>query len=157
MNWNLVGSIYGRSWQFLFLIGWFLKNLLLWNRICLLMNWDEMSNFHRGPSKETSYQISVHLGKQIQRRRLFRNQPIRNKNCLWRPCLLMDGDEMSNLQSLTHITVQQLTTFEIYFQQKVWKLCLIFKIFMYKFLIKFVSLLGIRRLSSVNFSHFNLL
>jgi hypothetical protein len=27
----------------------------------------------------------------------FRNQPIRNKNCLWRPCLLMDRDEMSNL------------------------------------------------------------
>jgi hypothetical protein len=28
---------------------------------------------------------------------LFRNQPIRNKNCLWRTCLLMDWDEMSNL------------------------------------------------------------
>ena len=27
----------------------------------------------------------------------FRNQPIRNKNCLWRPCLLMDWNEMSNL------------------------------------------------------------
>jgi hypothetical protein len=27
----------------------------------------------------------------------FRNQPIRNKNCLWRPCLLMDRDEMSYL------------------------------------------------------------
>ena len=27
----------------------------------------------------------------------FRNQPIRNKNCLWQPCLLMDRDEMSNL------------------------------------------------------------
>ena len=26
----------------------------------------------------------------------FKNQPIRNKNCLWRPCLLMDRDEMSN-------------------------------------------------------------
>jgi hypothetical protein len=24
------------------------------------------------------------------------NGPIRNKNCLWRPCLLMDRDEMSN-------------------------------------------------------------
>jgi hypothetical protein len=28
---------------------------------------------------------------------LFRNQPIRNKNCLWWPCLLTDQDEMSNL------------------------------------------------------------
>jgi hypothetical protein len=27
----------------------------------------------------------------------FKNQPIRNKNCLWQPCLLMDRDEMSNL------------------------------------------------------------
>ena len=26
-----------------------------------------------------------------------KNQPIRNKNCLWRPCLLMDRDEMSNI------------------------------------------------------------
>ena len=29
-------------------------------------------------------------------RRYFRNQPIRNKNGLWRPCLLTDWDEMSN-------------------------------------------------------------
>ena len=27
----------------------------------------------------------------------FKNRPIRNKNCLWRPCLLMDQDEMGNL------------------------------------------------------------
>ena len=27
----------------------------------------------------------------------FRNQPVRNKNCLWRPCLLTDHDEMSYL------------------------------------------------------------
>ena len=44
-----------------------------------------------------SYQVSVHLAKQFQRRRFFRNQPIRNKNCLWWPCLLMDQNEMSNL------------------------------------------------------------
>jgi len=28
------------------------------------------------------------LAKRFQRRRFFRNQPIRNKNCLWWPCLL---------------------------------------------------------------------
>jgi hypothetical protein len=28
---------------------------------------------------------------------VFRNRPIRNKNCLWWPCLLMDGDKMSKL------------------------------------------------------------
>jgi hypothetical protein len=27
----------------------------------------------------------------------FRNQPIRNKNCLWWPCLLTDRDEMSKV------------------------------------------------------------
>ena len=28
---------------------------------------------------------------------IFKNRPIRNNNCLWRPCLLTDRDEMSNL------------------------------------------------------------
>ena len=30
--------------------------------------------------------------------KICKNQPIRNKNCLWRPCLLIDRDKMSNLQ-----------------------------------------------------------
>ena len=59
----------------------------LW-RPSLLTNRDEMSNFYRGPSKDASYQISVHLGKQFKRRIFFRNQPIRNKNGLRWPCLL---------------------------------------------------------------------
>ena len=33
----------------------------------------------------------------FNRRRFFRNQPIRNKSRLWRPCLLTDRDKMSNL------------------------------------------------------------
>ena len=56
-----------------------------------------MSNFYRGPSKDASYPISVHLVKQFQRKRFFRNQPIRNKNCLWWPCLLIDQDKMCKL------------------------------------------------------------
>ena len=68
----------------------------LW-RSGLLTNWDEMSNLYRGPSIHAFYQISVHLGKRFQRRRFFRNQPIRNKNGLWWPCLLTDRDKMSNL------------------------------------------------------------
>jgi hypothetical protein len=55
-----------------------------------------MSNLYRWPW-DVSYQISIHLAKQLQRRRFFRNQPIRNKNCLWWPCLLTDLDEMSIL------------------------------------------------------------
>ena len=56
-----------------------------------------MSNLYKGPSKDASYQISIHLAKRLQRRRFFRNQPIRNKKCLWQPCLLTDQDEISNL------------------------------------------------------------
>jgi hypothetical protein len=56
-----------------------------------------MSNLYRGPSKDASYQDSIHLAMWFQRRRFFRNQPIRNKNGLWRPCLLTDRDEMSQL------------------------------------------------------------
>ena len=41
--------------------------------------------------------VSVHLAKRFQRRRFLKNRPIRNKNCLWRQCLLMDWDELSNL------------------------------------------------------------
>jgi hypothetical protein len=49
---------------------------------------------------DASYQVSVHMAKQFQRRRFLRNRPIRNKNCMWSlwwPCLLTDRDEMSNL------------------------------------------------------------
>ena len=46
---------------------------------------------------DASYQASVHLARQFQRRRFFRYRPIRNKNCLWWPCLLTDRNEMSNL------------------------------------------------------------
>ena len=108
-----------------------------------------MSNLDRGPSKDASYQVLIHLAWRLQRRRffqkstnqkqewpvvvmfvnglgrneqslqrtfnrcflqsfgsfgqalseekIFKNQPIRNKHCLWRPCLLMDRDKMSNL------------------------------------------------------------
>ena len=68
----------------------------LW-RPCLLMDRDKLSNLYRGPPIDDTYQVSVYLAKRFQRRRFFRNQPIRNKNCLWWPCLLTDQDEMSNL------------------------------------------------------------
>jgi hypothetical protein len=53
-----------------------------------------MSNLYRGSPIDASYQVLVHLAKRLQRRIIFK---IRNKNCLWWPCLLMDRDEMSNL------------------------------------------------------------
>ena len=91
----------------------------------LLTDRDEMSNLHRGHSIDDSYQVSVvamfvnqsgrnhqssqrtfhrcflpsfgSFGQAVSEEKIFKNQPIRNKNCLWRPCLLMDRDEMSNL------------------------------------------------------------
>ena len=60
-----------------------------------------MSNLYRELSIDASYQVLVHLAKRFQRRRFFRNQPIRNKNCLWRPCFLTDWDKMSNLYKRT--------------------------------------------------------
>ena len=108
-----------------------------------------MSNSHRGPSINASYQVSVHIwtsgfrgeefkksanqkqdspvadmfvngtgrneqflqrtfhrcflpsfgpfGQAVSEEKIYRNRPIRNKNCLWQPCLLMDQNEMSNL------------------------------------------------------------
>ena len=55
------------------------------------------SELNEHPLQRT-FQVSIHLAKRFQRRRFFLNQPIRKKNCLWRPCLLMDRDKMSNLQ-----------------------------------------------------------
>jgi hypothetical protein len=71
------------------------KKNCLW-QLYLLMNQDKMSSLYIGPPIDASYQVSVHLAKWFQRRRFFRNHPIRNKNCLWWPYLLTDLDEMSN-------------------------------------------------------------
>jgi hypothetical protein len=64
--------------------------------VALFVNGSELNEqFYRGPSKDVSYQILIHLAKRLQRRIFFRNQPIKNKNCLWRPCLITDRDEIS--------------------------------------------------------------
>jgi hypothetical protein len=79
------------------------KNCLWWS--CLLTVQGEMSNIYRGPSIDASFQVSVRFAKQFQRRRFFRNQPIRKKNCLWWLCLLMNRDEMSILYRGSSIDV----------------------------------------------------
>jgi hypothetical protein len=43
-----------------------LKKNRLWQS-CLLTDQDEISNLYRGPSIDTSYQVSVHLAKRFQR------------------------------------------------------------------------------------------
>ena len=93
---------------------------------CLLTNRDEMSNLHRGHSIDDSYQVSVvamflnrsgrneqssqrtfhrcilpsfgSFGQAVSEEKIFKNWPIRNKNCLWWPCLEMDHNKMCTLQ-----------------------------------------------------------
>ena len=55
-----------------------------------------MSNLYRRQFIDAFYHVSFHLTKRLQRRFFFRNRPIRNKNCLWWPCLLTNRDEMSH-------------------------------------------------------------
>jgi hypothetical protein len=79
MSWNLGWSIYGRS---------FINLLILFRSI----------NKH-GRHRQFLFLIGrfLKIFSSETARRFFRNQPIRNKNGLWRPCLLTDRDEMSNL------------------------------------------------------------
>jgi hypothetical protein len=53
----------------------FFRNQPIRNKNCLwrpylLTNWAEMSTLYIGPSIDASYQVSVHLAKGFQRRRL---------------------------------------------------------------------------------------
>ena len=36
------------------------------------------------------------FGQAVSEENIFKNRPIRNKNCLWRPCLLTDWNKISN-------------------------------------------------------------
>ena len=62
-----------------------------------VMDHNEMCTLQRGPSIDASYRVSIHLVKRFQRRKKKKNRPIRNKNCLWQPCLLMNQNKMSTL------------------------------------------------------------
>jgi hypothetical protein len=80
-------------------IGWNKKLEAQWAEPVSLTFHSALRKLNTEPSiyVDVYYQVSVHMAKQFQRRRFFRNQPIRNKNCMWWPCLLTDRDEMSNL------------------------------------------------------------
>jgi hypothetical protein len=61
----------------------------LWKDLC------KYCSIHPDP---LTNKVLVHLAKRFQRRRLLKiDQSLRNKNCLWRPCLLMDQDKMCKL------------------------------------------------------------
>jgi hypothetical protein len=64
-------------------------------------------NFERDTPRDHLCQVSTlyrcflptlaPFGPVVSEKKIFKNRPIRNKNCLWWPCLLMDRDEISNL------------------------------------------------------------
>ena len=60
-----------------------------------------MSNPYKEHPIDASYIVSGHLayGKAVSEEKIFRNPPIRNNNCMWRPCLLANRKEMSILYS----------------------------------------------------------
>jgi hypothetical protein len=90
---------------------------------CWISNQHQKHKSGRGPSNEHFWQVWLKSIQRFHRRRFkcekltdgrttdaypcqkltwpmarwAKNQPIRNKSRLWRPCLLMDWDEMSNL------------------------------------------------------------
>ena len=62
---------------------------------------------NRSGQNEQSLQRTFHrcflpsfgsFGQAVSEEKIFFNRRIRNKNCLWRPCLLMDRDKICNLQ-----------------------------------------------------------
>ena len=64
-----------------------------WPVVVMFVNGSELNE----QSIQRTFQgCLIHLAKRLQRRTIFRNQPIRNKNDLWWPCLKTDRDEMSN-------------------------------------------------------------
>jgi hypothetical protein len=70
------------------------KNCLWWPY--LLTDWDKMSNLYKRTFHRWFLPSFGSFGHAVSEE-IFRNRPIRNKNCLWWPCLLMDWDRMSNL------------------------------------------------------------
>ena len=70
------------------------KNCL--RRPCLSTDWDKMSNLYKRTFHRCFPPSFGSFGHAVSEE-IFRNRPIRNKNRLWLPCLLMDRDRMSNL------------------------------------------------------------
>ena len=63
----------------------------------MLTDRDEMSNLHRGPSIDASYQVLVHLAKRFQRRRILKISQSERRIACGSHCLLMDRDKMNKL------------------------------------------------------------
>ena len=70
------------------------KNCLWWP--CQLMDLDENEHSLQRTAHRCFLPSFGSFGQAVSEEKIFKNRPIRNKNCLWRPCLLMDRDKLSN-------------------------------------------------------------
>ena len=68
------------------------NNNCLWQS-CLFTDRNEMSSLYRGPSIDASIPSFITFGQAVSEEKIFRNRPIRNKNCLWRTYFLMDWEK----------------------------------------------------------------
>jgi hypothetical protein len=62
-----------------------LLSQMIRNLVGSIYGWSSIKSTHFVPIPLTT----------VWEEKIFRNRPIRNKNCLWWPCLLMDRDRMS--------------------------------------------------------------
>jgi hypothetical protein len=147
MNWNLVGSIYGRSslksahFVMIHYQTWpstgnscyrpIRDKNCLW-RPCLLTDRDEMNDLHGGHSIDASCHVSVHLAKRFQRRRFKKNCQLETRIACGGPCLVL------------HVGIHILIFFLAHLAKG--------NVGFWHHLASVVCYL-----SSVNFSHFNLL
>ena len=81
--------------------GWNEQSLQRTFHRCFL---SRFGSFGHAVSEEKTYRSCIlpsfgSFGHAVSEEKIFRNRPIRNKNWLWWPYLLMDQDEMSNLNT----------------------------------------------------------
>jgi hypothetical protein len=89
MNRNLVGSFLGKSSiNIAHLVP---IRLQTWPPQTILVS-DWLISKKSSPLKPL-----CQMNRKVSEEKTFKNRPIRNKNCLWWPCLLMDRDKISNL------------------------------------------------------------